>query len=136
AHEVAGEDTRSLGQEVGATAGAVAAQLKRARARLRVEYLLALEQVDPPTDRCRVVLAALSGGDRRRQQEVDTAGHLLGCAVCTRLSEPLLGRIAADPDEVRVAITGDPDIVAARQAARELAARAGMQGVDLTLLAT
>lgn len=136
AHEVTGQDTRSLGREVGATAGAVAAQLKRARARLRVEYLLALEHVEPPTDRCRVVLAALSGGDRRRQQEVDTAGHLLACAVCARLSGPLLGRIATNPDAARVAVTGDPDIVTARQAARELAARAGMEGVDLTLLAT
>ena len=33
-------------------------------------------------------------------------------------------------------ITGDPDIVAARQAARELAVRAGFTGTDLTLLAT
>lgn len=136
AHEVTGQDTRSLGREVGATAGAVAAQLKRARARLRVEYLLALEQVDPPTDRCRVVLVALSGGDRRRQQEADTSGHLLECGVCARLSEPLLGRVAANPDELRVAITGDPDIVTARRMARELAARAGMEGADLTLLAT
>ena len=39
-------------------------------------------------------------------------------------------------DEVRVAITGDPDIVAARQAAREIAVRAGFTGTDLTLLAT
>ena len=37
----------------GSTAGAVAAQLKRTRARLRVEYLLALEKVEPPTERCR-----------------------------------------------------------------------------------
>ena len=41
AHEVAGQDTRSLAGELGSTAGAVAAQLNRTRARLRVEYLLA-----------------------------------------------------------------------------------------------
>ena len=41
AHEVAGQDTRSLAAELGSTAGAVAAQLNRSRARLRVEYLLA-----------------------------------------------------------------------------------------------
>jgi hypothetical protein len=39
AHEVSGRDTRSLAEELGSTAGAVAAQLNRTRARLRVEYL-------------------------------------------------------------------------------------------------
>ena len=39
-------------------------------------------------------------------------------------------------DELQVTITGDPDIVAARQAAREMAVRAGFTGTDLTLLAT
>jgi len=32
------------------SAGAVAAQLNRSRARLRVEYLLALEDAEPPTE--------------------------------------------------------------------------------------
>ena len=56
AHEVAGQDTRSLAGELGSTAGAVAAQLNRTRARLRVEYLLALDHTEPPTatrGRCR-----------------------------------------------------------------------------------
>lgn len=53
AHEVSGQDTRSLTQEVGSSAGAVAAQLNRARARLRVEYLLVLERAAPPTNQCR-----------------------------------------------------------------------------------
>ena len=43
AHEVSGQDTRSLAVELDSTAGAVSAQLNRTRARLRVEYLLALE---------------------------------------------------------------------------------------------
>ena len=120
----------------GSTAGAVAAQLKRTRARLRVEYLLALEQVEPPTERCRPVLLALSSADRRRQREVDAAQHLLECELCARLSQPLLDRGPVRDDEVQVTITGDPDIVAARQAARELAVRAGFTGTDLTLLAT
>jgi len=136
AHEIDGEATGALAQDSGSTAGAVAAQLKRTRARLRVEYLLALEQVEPPTDRCRPVLLALSGADRRRQREVDAAQHLLECELCARLSEPLLDRGPARDDEVRVPITGDPDIVAARRAAREMAARAGFTGTDLTLLAT
>lgn len=136
AHEVDGEATSTLADSSGSTAGAVAAQLKRTRARLRVEYLLALEQVEPPTERCRPVLFALSSADRRRQREVDAAQHLLECELCSRLSEPLLDRGPVRDDEVRVAITGDPDIVAARQAAREIAVRAGFTGTDLTLLAT
>src|SRR4029450_10270230 len=61
AHEVSGQDTRSLAAELGSTAGAVAAQLNRARARLRVEYLLARDPIEPPTDPCRPVRLALSG---------------------------------------------------------------------------
>ena len=135
AHEIDGEPTRSLARP-GTTSGAVAAQLKRARARLRVEYLLALEQVEPPTERCRAVLLALSSADRRRQREVEAAQHLLECDLCSRLSEPLLGRGPARDDEVQVMISSDEDIVAARQAAREVAVRAGFTGTDLTLLAT
>ncbi|WP_254791111.1 sigma-70 family RNA polymerase sigma factor [Blastococcus tunisiensis] len=136
AHEVSGQDTRSLAAELGSTAGAVAAQLNRARARLRVEYLLASERVEPPTDRCRPVLLALSGGDRRRQREVDAARHLLECDLCARLSQPLLQRAATREDRIRIAIGSDGDIVAARQAARELASRLGFGRTDLTLIAT
>jgi len=136
AHEVAGQDTRSLAEERGSTAGAVAAQLNRARARLRVEYLLAVEQVEPPTDRCRPVLLALSGGDRRRQREVDAARHLLECELCGRLSEPLLERGQQRDDQVRIAIRADSDVVTARQRAREVAAGIGFTGTDLTVIAT
>jgi RNA polymerase sigma factor (sigma-70 family) len=136
AHEVSGQDTRSLAAETGSTAGAVAAQLNRTRARLRVEYLLAVERVEPPTERCRPVLLAISGGDRRRQREVDAARHLLECPVCARLSEPLMGRGRTRDDEVRVAVRTDADVVAARQAARELAARLGFSPTELTEIAT
>ncbi|WP_353951144.1 sigma-70 family RNA polymerase sigma factor [Knoellia sp. S7-12] len=136
AHEVNGQATQSLAAETGSTAGAVAAQLKRTRARLRVEYVLALEGIEPPTEQCRPVLLALSSADRRRQGELDAARHLLECEVCARLSEPLLGRGRVREDEIHVPISADPDIVAARQAAREVAVRAGFTGADLTLLAT
>jgi serine/threonine-protein kinase RsbT len=136
AHEVGGQDTRSLAGELGSTAGAVAAQLNRSRARLRVEYLLALDQADPPTARCRPVLLALSSGDRRRQREVDAGRHLLECDVCARLSQPLMERGQQRDDEIRVPITCDADIVAARQAARELSSRLGFSRTDLTLIAT
>ena len=136
AHEISGQDTRSLAEEHGSTAGAVAAQLNRTRARLRVEYLLTLEQAEPPTDRCRPVLLALSSGDRRRQREVDAGRHLLECDLCGRLSQPLIERGQLRDDEVRIPIHADGDIVAARQAAREMAARVGFSRTELTVVAT
>ena len=136
AHEVSGQDTRSLAAELGLTPGAVAAQLNRTRARLRVEYLLAVEQADPPTNRCRPVLYALSMSDRRRQREVDAAQHLLECGLCARISQPLLDRTAARDDESRIPIRSDADIVRARQSARELAARLEFSRTELTVIAT
>ena len=106
----------SLAEDLGSTAGAVAAQLNRTRARLRVEYLLALEGAEPPTDRCRPVLLALSSGDRRRQREVDAGRHLLECDLCAKLSRPLMERGQPRDDEVRIPIHADADIVVARQA--------------------
>jgi RNA polymerase sigma factor (sigma-70 family) len=92
ANEVEGADTATLAAELGSTPGAVAAQLARARAKLRVNYLLSIRGVDLPTDRCRSVLNALSAGDRRRQRALDAGGHLLDCEVCASLSEPLTER--------------------------------------------
>jgi serine/threonine-protein kinase RsbT len=136
AHEVSGQDTRSLATELNSSAGAVAAQLNRTRARLRVEYLLALDDTEPPTDRCRPVLYALSGGDRRRQREVDAARHVLECELCAKLSEPLLDRRPKDGSEVTITIQHDADVVRARKSARELAATLGFSRTDLTLIAT
>ncbi len=136
AHEVSGQDTQSLAVELESTAGAVSAQLNRTRARLRVEYLLALERANPVTDRCRPVLRALSSGDRRRQREVDADRHLLECDLCARLSQPLVARGRQRDDMVRIRIQADADVVLARQGARELAARLGFSGTDLTVIAT
>ena len=136
AHEVSGQDTKSLALELGSTAGAVAAQLHRSRARLRVEYLLALERVEPVSDRCRPVLLAISGGDRRRQREVDAARHLMECELCGRLSGSLMERAQQRDDQMVIPIHADADIVAARQAARELASRLGFSRTDLTVIAT
>jgi serine/threonine-protein kinase RsbT len=136
AHEVSGQDTRTLAQQMGSTAGAVAAQLNRTRARLRVEYLLALEHLEPPSERCRPVLLALSGGDRRRQREVDAGRHLLECGLCARLSEPLMERGLQRDDEIRIPIRADADIVAARKAARDLASQLRFSRTGLTLIAT
>jgi RNA polymerase sigma factor (sigma-70 family) len=138
AHEVEGMDTAALAASRDSTPGAVAAQLSRARAKLRVEYLLELEQDEPPTARCRPVLLALSAGDRRRQRDLDAGGHLLACAWCARLSEPLLDRrrTASVDGEVQIPIQTDADVVTARKQGRELAAEAGFSATELTIIAT
>lgn len=135
-HEVGGRDTRSLAADLGISPGAVATQLYRSRARLRVEYLLALHGVEPPTDSCRAVLFAVSAADRRRQSELGAARHLLECRSCARLSKPLLERHPARDDEARVPIERDADIVIARQKARELAVLVGFPATEQTVVAT
>ena len=138
AHEVDGQDTISMAAGRGSTPGAVAARLGRARANLRVEYLLITEGIEPPTDRCRPVLRALSSGDRRRQRELDVSGHLLACPACARVKDLLLehrGERAAE-DVVRVPVARDPDVVQARQKGREVAAMVGFTATEGTLIAT
>jgi serine/threonine-protein kinase RsbT len=67
---------------------------------------------------------------------VDAARHLLECAVCARLSGPLVQRARSRDGEQRVPVRTDADVVAARGAARELAAKLGFPATDLTLIAT
>ena len=138
AHEVQGRDTATLAAGHGSTPGAIAARLSRARAKLRVEYLLAHGRAEPPTDRCRPVLLALSTGDRRRQRELDAGGHLLGCDFCAGISGPLLDRHAtvATDDQICVPVTRDADVVVARQEGRRIAARAGFTPTELAVIAT
>ncbi len=140
AHEVQGVDVRSLAEDEQSSPGAVAARLSRTRAKLRVEYLLARERTPVHDARCRPVLRALSLGDRRRQRELDVAGHLLECPVCSRLSPELLRRRAADAQDdtagVVVPVEQDADVVAARQSGRDVALRAGFGATEATLLAT
>jgi RNA polymerase sigma factor (sigma-70 family) len=135
AHDVEGRPLAALAAERDTTPGALAAQLKRSRARLRVEYLLAMDRTQPPTQHCRPVLMALSGGDRRRQLELDVAGHLLRCRYCGELGEPLAGH-ASDDATVRIAVAADADVVRARQAGRDLAAALGFSATDGTVVAT
>ena len=92
AHEVEGVDTATLAEVRRSTPGAVGVQLARTRARLRLDYLLALRRVELPTARCRPVLLALSMGDRRRQLALDAGGHLMQCPTCASLSRPLVER--------------------------------------------
>lgn len=94
-HEIGGEDTYVLAESLSSTPAGVAAQLARARARMRVEYLLALRRVQLPGERCRPVLLALSAGDRRRQAALGAGRHLGACETCAALSEPLVARHSA-----------------------------------------
>jgi RNA polymerase sigma factor (sigma-70 family) len=134
-HETEGRSLGSLAHQRGTSAGAVGARIHRLRARLRAEYLLALED-EPPTGRCRPVLIALSMRDRRRQREADAEMHLLECEFCARVSPPLLELDEQRSDEIRIPVSSDPDIVTARQAARRVAAEAGFPSTELTVLAT
>ena len=138
AHEVDHQDTRTLADRRDSTPGAVAAQLGRARAKLRVEYLLVQEQLEPTGDQCRPVLRAISAADRRRQRELGAGAHVLGCDCCSRISALLLDRRApvTNEDEAQVQITKDADVVTARQLGRATAARVGFSATDLTLVAT
>jgi RNA polymerase sigma factor (sigma-70 family) len=92
AHEVEGVDTATLAEARRSTPGAIAVQLARTRARLRLDYVLALRRIELPTARCRPVLLALSMGDRRRQLALDAGGHLMQCPTCASLSRPLVER--------------------------------------------
>jgi serine/threonine-protein kinase RsbT len=136
AHEVEGTDTATLAADRDSTPGAIAAQLSRSRAKLRVEVLTG-QAGEPPTDRCRPVLIALSSGERRRQRQLDCAGHLIECDYCAALSPALLDRRSAGEDgEVRVRVTRDADVVTARQKGREVATRTGFSSTEATLVAT
>jgi RNA polymerase sigma factor (sigma-70 family) len=137
AHEVEGADTAALARRWSLTRAAVAAQLARARAKLRVEYLVALEGVELPTTRCRPVLEALSASDRRRQRELNARDHLLRCPVCARLAELLFQhRPASRPPDTTARIERDADVVAARRLGRDLARQLGFSATDLTIIAT
>ena len=138
AHEVHGLDTKALAERRDSTPGAVAAQLARTRAKLRVEYLLVRENLEPTGDRCRPVLRALSAGDRRRQRELDTGAHLLECECCAHISASLFDRrpSAASDDEVRVPVARDADVVTARLTGRQVASELGFSATDATLVAT
>jgi serine/threonine-protein kinase RsbT len=138
AHEVDGLDTKSLAKERVSTPGAVAASLGRIRAKLRVEYLLLQEDVEPSSDLCRPVLRSLSAGDRRRQRELEAGAHILACNDCARVSARLLERrrTTVGDEEIRVSVTSDADVVTARHQGRAAAVRLGFSASDATLVAT
>ena len=91
-HESDGTELATLAEEANVTPGAMAMRMARARAHLRLEFLLAFRRVTLPTDRCQAVLLALSNGDRRRQAMLDAPAHLASCPTCATLAEPLTRR--------------------------------------------
>ncbi|MDQ4145063.1 MAG: sigma-70 family RNA polymerase sigma factor [Actinomycetota bacterium] len=91
-HDVKEKDHSTIAQESRSTPGNIAARLARARARLRLEYLLALRRISPPTGKCRSVLLAMATGDRRQQRALNVSQHLGQCSQCSALIEPLLRR--------------------------------------------
>ena len=91
-HEVQEVGTAQLARQMESTPGGVATRLARTRAKLRVEYLLALRGISLPTPTCKRVLIALSAGDARRQAALDAGRHLLECGTCSSLSPALLER--------------------------------------------
>src|SRR6185312_11855419 len=76
----------------GSTPAAVALRLHRIRARMRLDYLLALRRLQLPTPRCRPVLLAVSAKDRRRQRAIGAERHVASCATCAELLPPLVER--------------------------------------------
>jgi RNA polymerase sigma factor (sigma-70 family) len=91
-HEVTGTDLSTLAGEAEVSRGAIAMRLARARANLRLEFLLVFRRLSLPTSQCRPVLLALSVGDRRRQAQLDAVGHLETCATCSTLLKPMTER--------------------------------------------
>lgn len=135
AHEALGRSTVAIARGTGSTPGAVAARLHRLRARLRAEYLVALEHDPPPERRCRVVLHAVSLGDRRRQREADADAHLVECDYCRRVAAPLAQLHGGTERTAAVAVRTSADVVAARRVVRAAAAQAGLPVPGPTVVA-
>ena len=91
-HEVSGTDLATLAGEANVTSGAVAMRLARARANLRLEFLLAFRRMKLPTNHCRPVLLAFAVGDRRRQAQLDADEHVRTCSACAQLVGPMTQR--------------------------------------------
>ena len=93
---------------------------------------------EPPTDRCRPVLLALSSGERRRQRQLDAAGHLLECEFCAALEPALLDRRPSRPRR-RGAGAGEPGRRRGDRPAEGPGGRppgSGFSRTDATLIAT
>ena len=91
-HEVSGTDLATLAGEAGVSRGAIAMRLARARANLRLEFLLVFRRLTLPTEQCRPVLLALTVGDARRQVQLGADEHVGACPTCSDLVGPMTER--------------------------------------------
>lgn len=89
AHVVHGMDTATLALEADSTPAAVAACLARARAMLRVEYLIAFRHLPELPEHCRRVCYAVSAKDTRRETRLDAGAHVRQCLACASLTADL-----------------------------------------------
>lgn len=92
AHESEGTPLAQLAADHHTTDRAISMRLARARAVLRVEFVLAIRRIEHVPTQCRNNLIALSAGDKRRQDELGTAEHLLRCPACADMSKPVIQR--------------------------------------------
>ena len=101
AHDLHDEPLARIAERQRVRPGALATQLHRTRARLRVDYVLALRRVTVPTARCRSVLMAISAGDARQQRALDrwsASGGLPGVRPArgaAAVPGPFVGRVPA-----------------------------------------
>ena len=91
-HELGGTDLATLADEAGVSRGAIAMRLARARANLRLEYLLVFRRMRLPTSQCRPALLAVAAGDRRRQAQLGACEHVDHCPVCASLLNAMTER--------------------------------------------
>ena len=91
-YEAGDVDLDTLAADRTTSLASIAMRLSRARAVLRLEFLLAFRHIQLPKASCRAVLLALSTGDRRRQNDLNVAGHLLHCPTCSGLARPVAER--------------------------------------------
>ena len=91
-HEITGTDLATLAGEADVSNGAIAMRLARARANLRLEFLLVFRRLALPTAQCRPVLLAVAAGDRRRQAQLDATAHVETCETGATLVTPMTER--------------------------------------------
>jgi RNA polymerase sigma factor (sigma-70 family) len=91
-HDVDGDSVDDLAHEAHTSSRALANRLARARATLRVEFVVTFRRAQLPTAECRPVLLALANGDRRRQHQLHAGRHVDRCQICADLAEPIIRR--------------------------------------------
>ena len=137
AHEVAGTGTAELAAKRNTSPGAIAAQLNRTRAKLRVEYLLA-ERRHQPADG--PVPAGAVRAVRRGSASATRTGHRRAPARLRHLPAAEHGAVRTAAPSTKTTKPGSwsrsmPTWSTARQQAG-LAARAGFTATELTVIAT